>query len=193
MRSRNSFPLTLLLIALAAPLGCGPKDTDDIMTPEPAPAEPTRPAPTPARDTGEEVEGSPWDSTGVREDPVEQQRIPPRGSFPSDRLGTVFFAYDSFELTPVSLRTLRENAEAMKAYANESFVIEGHCDERGTIEYNLALGEKRAAAVRDYLVSLGVDRPRLRIVTYGEERPVDPGHSESAWSKNRRAAFLVDR
>ena len=69
---------------------------------------------------------------------------------------------------------------------------EGHCDERGTIEYNLALGERRASSVRDYLTSLGVARNRIRVITYGEERPVDPGHTEAAWSKNRRAQFVAE-
>ena len=68
--------------------------------------------------------------------------------------------------------------------------IEGHCDERGTVEYNLALGEKRARAARDYLVSLGTPASRLGIISYGKERPVDPGHSESAWAENRRAEFM---
>ena len=72
-------------------------------------------------------------------------------------------------------------------------VIEGHCDERGTIEYNLELGAKRAKAVLDYVASLGVDAGRMRTISYGEERPVDPGHDETAWGKNRRAEFTLEK
>ena len=71
--------------------------------------------------------------------------------------------------------------------------MEGHCDERGTVDYNLALGEQRARAARDYLVGLGVAADRLRVVSYGKERPLDPGHDEAAWAKNRRAHFAVSR
>jgi peptidoglycan-associated lipoprotein len=78
---------------------------------------------------------------------------------------------------------MRENGDA-------SVLIQGHCDERGTVEYNLALGEKRAKAARDYLVDLGISADRIRTISYGEERPANPGHDESAWSQNRRAEFV---
>jgi peptidoglycan-associated lipoprotein len=86
---------------------------------------------------------------------------------------------------------LQANAAILKKYPTWIITIEGHCDERGTAEYNLALGEKRALAAKTYLVSLGVPADRLRTVSYGKEFPVDPGHDESAWSKNRRAHFVV--
>jgi len=110
----------------------------------------------------------------------------------SGALATIYFAYDSAELSQTARRTLSANANWLNDNTKANLVIEGHCDERGTIEYNLALGERRASSVRDYLDTLGVARSRVRVITYGEERPVDPGHSESAWSKNRRGAFIAE-
>lgn len=103
----------------------------------------------------------------------------------------VFFLLDSFEIEGPAQQALTTNAEILKKYPTWVITIEGHCDERGTAEYNLALGEKRALAARTYLVSLGVPADRLRTVSYGKEFPFDPGHDESAWSKNRRAHFVV--
>jgi peptidoglycan-associated lipoprotein len=103
--------------------------------------------------------------------------------------GTVYFAFDSAELDPTALATLKQNAELIKKIPNALIQIEGHCDERGTQEYNLALGERRALAVRDYLMRLGISGDRMVTITYGEENPADPGHNEAAWAKNRRAEF----
>lgn len=103
----------------------------------------------------------------------------------------VFFGLDSFEVDATAQQALTANAAILKKYPSWVITIEGHCDERGTAEYNLALGEKRALAARTYLASLGVPGDRLRTVSYGKEFPFDPGHDESAWSKNRRAHFVV--
>jgi peptidoglycan-associated lipoprotein len=103
----------------------------------------------------------------------------------------VFFPLDSFEVEGAAQQALTANAEILKKYPSWVITIEGHCDERGTAEYNLALGEKRALAARTYLLSLGVPADRLRTVSYGKEFPFDPGHDEAAWSKNRRAHFVV--
>lgn len=107
----------------------------------------------------------------------------------SDVLGTVFFDFDSYELKPEARDTLSNNAEWLKMNTDIQVQIEGHCDERGTEEYNLALGERRAAAVKDYLVSMGVDEGRLYTISYGEEVPANTGHDAAAWSENRRAQF----
>ncbi len=107
-------------------------------------------------------------------------------------LRTVFFGLDRFDLGELTKTTLRENAEWLKAHTALNVVVHGHCDERGSIEYNLALGERRANSVREYLTSLGVSRSRIRIVTFGEERPANRGHDESAWSQNRRAEFVLE-
>ena len=88
-------------------------------------------------------------------------------------------------------KTLDDNASLLKKYPSWAITIEGHCDERGTPEYNLALGERRAVAARAYLLSLGIAADRLRTVSYGKEFPFDPGHDEAAWAKNRRAHFVV--
>ena len=103
----------------------------------------------------------------------------------------VFFAFDSSELDNAGQQSLNTNAEVLKKYATWVITIEGHADERGTAEYNLALGERRAVAARTYLVSLGIPADRLRTVSYGKEFPFDPGHDEAAWAKNRRAQFVV--
>lgn len=106
-------------------------------------------------------------------------------------LQPVLFAFDSAELDAAARAVLDQNAQVLKRYPSWVVTIEGHCDERGTAEYNLALGERRAAAARDYLVSVGISPERLRTVSYGKEFPFDPGHSEEAWAKNRRAHFVI--
>jgi len=102
-----------------------------------------------------------------------------------------FFGLDSSELDDAGRAIVSANADIMKKYPTWVVTVEGHCDERGTAEYNLALGELRAVAVKTYLVALGVSADRLRTVSYGKEFPFDMGHSETAWSKNRRAHFVI--
>lgn len=106
-------------------------------------------------------------------------------------LQPVYFEFDSYALSEETRETLRNNAEWLKAHPSLKVLIEGHCDERGTEEYNLALGEKRAKSVRDYLVQLGVSSENLSTISYGEEFPVDARHNEEAWAKNRRAEFVI--
>jgi peptidoglycan-associated lipoprotein len=103
----------------------------------------------------------------------------------------VFFDYDSSVLSPTATQTLDKQAAWLKRYPNVIVTIEGHTDERGTREYNLALGDRRANTVKNYLVALQVPSDRLLTISYGEERPVDPGHDEAAWAKNRRAVTVV--
>ena len=103
----------------------------------------------------------------------------------------VFFAYDSSELSAEGRATLEKQAGWLKQYANVNITVEGHCDERGTREYNLALGERRAQAVKNYLVSLGVPAERLNTISYGKERPAVMGADESAWAQNRRGVTVV--
>jgi peptidoglycan-associated lipoprotein len=109
----------------------------------------------------------------------------------SGDLKVAYFDFDSYRINGSGKKALKGNADWMKANGSSTIQIEGHCDERGTTEYNLALGERRANAARDYLIRLGIDKSRISVISYGEERPSDPGHDESAWSKNRRAAFVV--
>jgi peptidoglycan-associated lipoprotein len=103
----------------------------------------------------------------------------------------VFFALDKSDVDATGQEALNKNAGILKKYTSWIITIEGHSDERGTAEYNLSLGERRALAARNYLVSLGIPADRLRTVSYGKEFPFDPGHDEGAWSKNRRAHFVV--
>jgi peptidoglycan-associated lipoprotein len=106
-------------------------------------------------------------------------------------LKPVFYALDGSDVDSAGQATLQANADVLKKYMSWQITIEGHCDERGTAEYNLALGERRAVAARTYLLSLGIAADRIKTVSYGKEFPFDPGHDEGAWSKNRRAHFVV--
>ena len=107
-------------------------------------------------------------------------------------LRTVYFDYNKYDLRDDTRAGLSVNSEWLKANSKWRVLIEGHCDDRGTNEYNMALGDKRANAVRQYLITAGIDASRVRTISYGEERPVDPGHSEDAWAKNRRAEFVIE-
>jgi len=103
----------------------------------------------------------------------------------------VFFGYDSSVLTSEGQRTLERQAAWLKQYSATSVTVEGHCDERGTREYNLALGERRASAAKKYLVSQGISANRISTISYGKERPAVVGSDESAWSQNRRSVTVV--
>jgi len=104
----------------------------------------------------------------------------------------IYFGYDSAELSNEAKQMLDKQSRFLRANSDLSFTIEGHCDERGTREYNLALGEQRATAVRDYLVIEGIDPDRLRVISYGKEKPAVIGANDMAWSKNRRAVTTID-
>ena len=110
-------------------------------------------------------------------------------AFAGDR---VFFDYDKYNINAEGQRTLERQAEWLAKYSNVSITIEGHCDERGTREYNLALGERRAQAAKSYLIALRVDSGRLTTVSYGKERPDALGSNEAAWSQNRRSVSIVN-
>lgn len=103
----------------------------------------------------------------------------------------IHFEFDSSDLSSMAKTLLKEKADWLKEYSSVSVSIEGHCDERGTTEYNLALGERRASAAKAYLVDLGVSGSRLNTISYGEEKPLDMGNNETAWAKNRRAHFVI--
>lgn len=107
-----------------------------------------------------------------------------------DGLKTVTFPYDQSTLTGEAQETLKNNAAWMKSRPNVVVQVEGHCDSRGSIEYNLALGERRAKSVKNYLVGLGIDGKRLTVLSYGEEKPVAQGDTEEAYARNRRANFV---
>jgi peptidoglycan-associated lipoprotein len=111
--------------------------------------------------------------------------------YESGLLKDVYFDFDSYEVGAADAEILKQNAAVILKNPSWKIQIEGHCDERGTAEYNLALGERRANSVKKYLVTLGIPQARISTISYGEERPFDRGHTEEAWSKNRRAHIIV--
>lgn len=154
---------------------------------ETKPAEPAKPE-APVKE--EVVAAQPIQEVPLVEDPAAAKTSAAAFSESSRLLQGVIFDFDSCTLSAAAREILGRNADLLKK--NSAAVqVEGHCDERGSDEYNLALGEKRARAALDYLVTLGVHRERLSFISYGKERPADPGHDESAWAKNRRADFAI--
>ena len=176
----------LLVIAGMTTAACGKKEPEVAPAPPPPPAEkPTTPAPppppppppappAPAVPTEDEIFAK------MTNDEVAKKYLTP-----------VFFAYDSIEINDESRAALQKNAEFLKQRGSVRVMIEGHADSRGTNEYNLALGERRADAVRDYVVSLGIPSERITIVSKGEEQPFCQEESESCWQQNRRGHFVV--
>jgi len=137
--------------------------------------------------------GQPGRAQDIEQMPLDQPPQPDARKWrPSaKKLGwkSIYFAFDKSNLTAESRAILEHNAKILKDNPDIRVLIEGHCDERGTIEYNLALGERRALAARNYLINLGIDPNRIATISWGEERPADPGHNEEAWAKNRRDEF----
>jgi len=111
--------------------------------------------------------------------------------FESRLLKDVHFNFDKYDIRPEDAQILKDNAALLLKYPQVKIQVEGHCDERGTNEYNLALGERRANAAKKYLLSLGISTDRISSISYGEEKPLDTGHNEEAWSKNRRGHFVI--
>ena len=107
------------------------------------------------------------------------------------KIADIHFDYDKYNLRPDAQDVLKKSAPAYLKYRDYKLVVEGHCDERGTAEYNLALGEKRAMEAAKYLVNLGIEKERIKTISYGKEMPLDKGHDEAAWAKNRRAHFVI--
>jgi peptidoglycan-associated lipoprotein len=105
----------------------------------------------------------------------------------------IYFDFDSAQLLPQGQEILRRKAQWLRSHPGASVIIEGHTDERGTVEYNLALGDRRAESAKAFLVELGISPDRISTISYGEERPADPGHDEAAWAKNRRAQFVLEK
>jgi peptidoglycan-associated lipoprotein len=179
-----------LLLAVVLIAACGGNESPVV-----------RPAPPPP-DSGQSSAAS---NLPAPPEPVEEPIVVPAEPVPDDAISSaslddlnrnsplspVFFAYDSSDLDAVSQEMLTQNSEVLKTYSTWSITIEGHADERGSAEYNLALGERRAVAAQAYLVSLGISADRVRTVSYGKEFPFDPGHSEEAWASNRRAHFVI--
>ena len=145
------------------------------------------------KETAPQPEVKPPDTTRTVVTPqAEKPKQPePKPELKEEQLQTVYFDFDKYNLRSDAKTALDANASLLQQYSTVTIKIEGHCDERGTVEYNLSLGEKRAKAVMDYLTGLGIGASRVTVISYGKERPVDAGHNEAAWAKNRRAEFRV--
>ncbi len=195
--SSHRVPLTLTVAALAVAVACGGK--------KPPVANPTAPPPFPSSGSGggagperppsppppaREPTSVPM-NPGVSVDPYASMTPEEINDPQTSPLSPAFFAYDSDELDDAARKVLADDAQVLKKYPTWVVTIEGHCDERGTAEYNLALGERRALAAKNYLLSLGVAADRLKTVSYGKEFPFDPGHDEDAFARNRRAHFML--
>ena len=187
--------LAIMLVLLAAIGACVKKSGATAPAPAPAPfpgaTSTTKTPPAPVRT---EVPPPPPEvrvdtPAGVVSDPLSSAAIDAINK--DSPLKPVFFAYDSDAFDDAARTVMAANAEVLRKYATWVITIEGHCDERGTAEYNLSLGDRRAQAVKNYMVSLGIGADRLRTVSYGSEFPFAPGHDEQAWFQNRRAHFML--
>jgi peptidoglycan-associated lipoprotein len=168
------FVVVLMMAALLVP-GCAKKTKPVMEEPEPTVEMEPVVEPEPAPDTTGQA---------LREWELQMEAD-------ARLVRTIYFDYDKSNLRKDAQDALSANAKLIQKYTKWTVTIEGHCDERGTAEYNLALGERRAMSAYRYLVSLGIEDKRLSTVSYGEERPADPGHTEAAWSKNRRCEFKI--
>ncbi len=172
--------LLMLLSTIAIAVGCGGKKPPEEPAPQPAPTPaPTPPAPAP--DNSAELE---------RKRMAEEAEARAK-ALKADLAAMINFDYDQATIRPPDEATLDRKAALLQANPNVKMRISGHADERGSDEYNLALGNRRAAAAKRYLENKGVDGGRLEVVSYGEERPLNPGHDETAYAQNRRDEFEV--
>jgi len=177
-----------VILAVAATTACGKKKV--ATGPQPPPAdEPAVVTPNPLPPAERVEDTAPVAPPRLADDSISNKSLDDLNR--DSPLKPVFFALDSAELDESGRAVAAENAQVLKKYPTWSITIEGHCDERGTAEYNLALGERRALAVKTYLSSLGISPDRIRTVSYGKEFPFDPGHNEQAWAKNRRGHFVI--
>ena len=181
--------VVMVLVALVA-TGCGRK-RPAVPQPAPAPGATQPPAVTNAPPAPPERID---DALPVPPRPLSDDSIANRSLDELNRdspLKPVFFGLDSADLDDAGRAAASANAEVLKKYTSWIVTVEGHCDERGTAEYNLALGERRATVVKTYLTSLGISPERVRTVSYGKEFPFSPGHTEEAWAQNRRGHFVI--
>lgn len=190
MRRFSGFPLLIVLLIGFTALAAGCKDKP--IETEPPPPEPTFEEPA---DSKPPITTEPVDETaGFGRDEVSEDDITDKSLQELNDAGhlkDVNFDFDKHEIRADAAEVLAQNAAWLKKYPSVKVLVEGHCDERGTEEYNLALGERRSAAVKSYLVNMGIAADRMQTISFGEELPRDTGHNESAWAKNRRAQFKI--
>lgn len=186
---KNAWLVMLLVMILPGMLfavSCAKKVVETAPAPTPAPATPPQPAP----ETKAQEEAAAREAR-MREQQLqaEQAAQAAREKFANE---DIHFDFDSAALLPEAQQILNEKAAYMRANPDIKVTVEGNCDERGTDAYNLALGERRADSAKTYLVNLGIAADRISTISYGEERPIDPAHTEAAWAKNRRDHFVID-
>ena len=189
MKAARSTTMLIAVMAMMTAAACAKKNPP-VARPAPPPAATNTPAPPRPPAPPEPVR----EPTMVPPEPVRDDAISSASLDDLNKnspLKPVFYELDSSDLSAANQKALDEDAALLKRYPSWAVTVEGHCDERGTAEYNLALGERRAIAARAYLVSLGISADRLRTVSYGKEFPFDPGHDDAAFSKNRRAHFVI--
>jgi len=184
---RNTTIVVAVTLAIAVTAACGKKKV--ATGPQPPPAEEAAVVPPTPPPPAERVEDRTPVAAALPDDSITNKSLDDLNR--DSPLKPVFFRLDSAELDDSGRSIATANAQVLKKYGTWGITIEGHCDERGTAEYNLALGERRAVAVKTYLSSLGVSPDRIRVVSYGKEFPFDMGHSEDAWATNRRGHFVI--
>jgi len=189
-RQSTSFPLLLAVAFLAA---CGGKHRPPVLATTPPEDSSSSTSRAPGRPATDTLDAGPDVRAMTNEGASSSDFVASDASGEGGPLADVRFEYDRANLTDEARGILEKHALWLQGHREAKVTVEGHCDDRGTVDYNLALGEQRARAVRDYLVSLGVAPARLKTVSYGKERPLDPGNNEAAWAKNRRAHFAVTR
>lgn len=186
MRKNYWLVLALLLIlpAMLLTVSCAKKAVQEepavTVAPEPA-------VPEQAVETAPEPQGPSDEELAAQQAAMAMEKA--RQMFVGEN---IYFEFDSAALLPAAQQVLSTKADYLFANPDASVTVEGHCDERGTNAYNMALGQRRADAAKDFLVNLGIDAGRLSTISYGEEQPLDFGHNEEAWAKNRRAHFVLN-
>jgi peptidoglycan-associated lipoprotein len=191
MRSVLMIPTALLILVAA---GCAKQPATmpaSASAPSPGSTGASRPQPAAAQSSMGQDAGRATLGPGAGAAGATVARVSPREFGENAALRDVNFDYDKYDIRPADAKILDANAVWLKTNARSLLLIEGHCDERGTPEYNLALGERRAKAAMSYLTALGIQANRISIISYGEERPLCKEHGEACWAKNRRAHFLV--
>ena len=184
----GSWGIALAAILIVTSVACGGKNTRPPATQYPS--TPQDEAPPPEREPPPEPERTEPDLTRLDAgDDIRSMSLEDINA--QAPLVDIEFGYDSAHLSNDARSRLDVNAKWLLDHSSVTILVEGHCDERGTVEYNLALGERRAMATHNFLLNLGVSAGRMKTISYGKEFPVSPGHNESAWGKNRRAHFVI--
>lgn len=193
---KKSFPILILILCIGLIMTGCPKKT--VLKEEPS----AKKSEEAAKIESERAKEAQEEAKRKEEEAAEKERLEKslvskkepgiQGEvFESKLLKDIHFDFDKYDVRPADMAILKENAAFLTKSPNLKIQVEGHCDERGTIEYNLALGQRRASSTKNYLVSLGIPGNRISIISYGKERPLDPGHNEEAWANNRRAHLII--